>query len=89
MLKPLKQINYLTILQTLHLQLSPNQVLVNSLNFVIYVNDFIFVGSLFHILGPRAVKLLSPQVAVFMMSDYDIIWSYFCVCFWSENILHI
>ena len=63
MLKPIKKINYLTILQTLHLQLGPNHVLINSLNFVIDVNDFIFVGSLFHILGSRAVKLLSPWVA--------------------------
>ena len=51
--------NYLTILQTLHLQLGPNHVLINSLNSVIDVNDFIFAESLFHILGPKPVKLLS------------------------------
>ena len=44
----------------LYLQLGPNQALIYSLNFVIDINDFIFLGSLFHILGPRAVKLLSP-----------------------------
>ena len=46
----------------LHLQLGPgpDNILVYSLNFVIDVNDFIFAESLFHILGPRAVKLLSP-----------------------------
>ena len=38
----------------------PKHVLIYSLSFVIDVNDFIFVGSLFHISGLRAVKLLSP-----------------------------
>ena len=50
---------YLAILQTLHLQLVSNHVLIYSLNLVIDVNDFIFGGSLFHILGRRAVKPLS------------------------------
>ena len=63
MLKPLKidiQINYSTILQTLHLQLRPNHVLIYSLNFAIDGHDFILVGSLFYTLDPRAVKLLLP-----------------------------
>ena len=25
-----------------------------------FANDFIFIGSFFHILGPRAAKLLTP-----------------------------
>ena len=37
-----------------------NHVLIYSKNVVIDVNNFIFVGSLFHILGPRAHKLLLP-----------------------------
>ena len=49
------------MLQTLHLQLGPNHVLLYPLNFVIDVNDFRKnVGSLFHVLGPKAVKLLLP-----------------------------
>ena len=50
---------YFTVLRTLHLQLGPNHILIYSLNFVIDVNNFIFVGSLFYILSPRAVKHLS------------------------------
>ena len=50
--------NYLNILQTLHLQQHQNRILIYSLNFVTDVNNFTFVGSLFHILGRRAVKLL-------------------------------
>ena len=75
-------------MHTLHLQLGLNHVLIYSLNFVIDVNDFIFVGSLFHILAPRAVKLIAVGCSI-MMSDYDIMWSYFSVCFWSENFFHI
>ena len=43
----------------LHLQLGPNHVPIYSFNFFIDVNGFIFVGSLFYILCPRAVKHLS------------------------------
>lgn len=56
--------NYLNILQTLHLELGPNYVFIYFLNFVIDVNDFMFVGSLFHDLGPRAVKLSSSLVEI-------------------------
>ena len=42
--------NYFTILQTLHLQLGKNQFFICPLNLVLNVNDFIFGGSLFHIL---------------------------------------
>ena len=34
----------------------PKHVIIYSLNFVIDVNDFRFVGCLFHILGPRTVN---------------------------------
>ena len=71
MLKPLKK--YLTIPQMLHLQLGSNHVLIYSLNFVIDVNDFIFVGSLFHILGPTFIAISCSII----ISDYDIMWSYF------------
>ena len=45
-------------MQTLPLQLGPNHVLIYSLNFVLGVNDFIFPGSSFHILGLKVVKRL-------------------------------
>lgn len=57
----------------LHWQLGPSHDFLYSLNFVINLSDFIFAGSLFHILIP----------------NYDIMWSDFCVCFWSEIFFHM
>ena len=59
----------------LYLQLGPIQIFIYSLNFVVDVNDFTFVRSLFHTLGPRA---LGPFIAVFLRGFFS-----------SENILHI
>ena len=42
---------------TLHLHLCPSQVLIYSLNFGNDVSDFIFDGRLFHIFGPKELKL--------------------------------
>ena len=44
----------------LHLQLSPNHVLIYSLNLVTDVKDFTLEGSWFHIFGPKVIRLLSP-----------------------------
>ena len=38
-----------------------------SLNFIIDANDFIFVGSLFHILGPRAVKFYRRKLQYYVV----------------------
>ena len=71
----------------LHFQLGLNHSLIYSLNFVIEVNDFIFLGSFFHILGLRSLTFIAVSCSI-MVSDYDIMSSFFCVCFLSENILH-
>ena len=73
----------------LYLQLGPIQIFIYSLNFVVDVNDFTFVRSLFHTLGPRA---LGPFIAVsssIMKSDYDIMWPYFCGVFFRVKIFFI
>ena len=51
---------------TMHLQFGPSQVLIYSLNFRKDVSDFIFDGRLFHIFGPRDLKLWVPNLLVFM-----------------------
>ena len=53
-------------MHTLHLHFGPSQVLIYSLNFRKDVSDFIFDGRLFHIFGPRDLKLWVPNLLVFI-----------------------
>ena len=53
-------------MHTLHLHFGPNQVLMYSLNFGNDVSDFIFDGRLFHIFGPKVLKLWVPNLLVFI-----------------------
>ena len=51
---------------TLHLHFGPSQVLIYSLNFRNDISDFTFDGRLFHIFGPRELKLWIPNLLAFM-----------------------
>ena len=53
-------------MKTLHLQLGPSQILIYSLNFQNDVSDFIFDRRLFHIFGPKELKLWVPNLLVFI-----------------------
>ena len=53
-------------MHTLHLHFSPSQVLIYSLNFRKDVSDSIFDGRLFHIFGPKDLKLWVPNLLVFI-----------------------
>lgn len=50
--------------QTLYIQLGWNQISIYSLTLRKDVLDFIFIGKLFHIFGPKDFKLLSSYLEV-------------------------
>lgn len=50
--------------QTLHIQLGWNQISIYSLTLRKDILDFILIGKLFHIFGPKDLKLLSSYLEV-------------------------
>ena len=50
--------------QTLHIQLGWNQISIHSLTLRKDILDFILIGKLFHIFGPKDLKLLSSYLEV-------------------------
>ena len=53
-------------MHTWHLHLGPSQVLIYSLNLGNDISDFIFDGRLFHIFGPKDLKIWLPNLLVFI-----------------------
>ena len=55
-------------LHIFHLQVGPDHELIHSLNLLMDVSFFTFLGSAFHIFGPSAIRLLLPYVSVLRFS---------------------
>ena len=60
----MKNLSVHMFMHTLHLPFGPSQVLTYFLNFGNDVSDFIFNGRLFHIFGPKDLKLWVPNLLV-------------------------
>ena len=56
----------LMFMHTLRLHFGPSQVLIHSLNFGKDVSNYIFDDRLFHIFGPKDLKLWVPNLLVFI-----------------------